>query len=187
MNLMSQLSLSNLKLNIEADENLGGRLNFLMNKIKKERGGEEATKLVLAAKKIGGQSIPPSQTAQVSSAEKRERMRPSAAQIMMDAAKSGKYSKRDAATSPIREPSNLISAGMYVDESIPAEKMDPAQKILENYFKPEDAQNSQPNQNSKKRSIYEITQKPDVVMRSVSPSPSVSRISAVSSKKRKMD
>ena len=37
-------------------------------------------------------------------------MRPTAAQIMMDAAKSGKYSKRDAATSPIGEPD------MFIDE-----------------------------------------------------------------------
>ena len=76
---------------------------------------------------------------------------------------------------------------MFVDETISAEKMDPAQRILENYFKPDDAHTSQLNQTSKKRGIYEITEKPDVVMRSVSASPSVSRVSAVSSKKRKMD
>ena len=62
-----------------------------------------------------------------SPAKMQERMRPSAAQIMMDAAKSGKYSKRDAATSPIR-------ADILADELVSAEKMDPAQKILENYF-----------------------------------------------------
>ena len=54
MSLMSQLSLSNLKLNIDDDEQLGCRLKFLMNKIKRERGDEEANKLILAAKKISG-------------------------------------------------------------------------------------------------------------------------------------
>ena len=43
---MSQLSLANLKASIDADEQLGGRLKFLMNKIKKDRGQEEASKLV---------------------------------------------------------------------------------------------------------------------------------------------
>ena len=90
-----------------------------------------------------GQSILPSQTTKATSAEKQERMTSSAAKIMMDAAKSGKNTKRDAATSPIREP----NTDMFVDSMIPAERMDPSQKCLENYFKPGDAHNS------KKRSI----------------------------------
>ena len=67
---------------------------------------------------------------------------------MMDVSKSGKYSKRDAATSPICEPNNLL---------ISADKIEPAQRILDNYFKPDDTLNSQPQLSSKKRSVYEIT------------------------------
>ena len=97
---------------------------------------------------------------------------------MMDAQESGESSKRNAATSPTRELNNLMSADILVDESESTVKMDIAPRILESYFKPEDSQISQPDKFSKKRMVNEMTKLPDAEMRSVSPSPNASKVSA---------
>ena len=81
-------------------------------------------------------------------------------------------------TSPTRELSNLMSADILLDESVSTVKMDIAPRILESYFEPEDSQISQPDKFSKKRMVNEMTKLPDIEMKSVSPSPNASKVSA---------